>query len=70
MKRTEESSSGEARFPRLLKVPEAARYLSFPRKQIYLLIWGREVPAIRRGKSYYIDVRDLDAFVDRAKRVA
>ncbi len=53
--------------PRLLRIAEAARYLGATVWFIRGLIWARQVPYLRLGKRYVIDVRDLDTFIERQK---
>lgn len=52
---------------RLLTIQAAAHYLSTTAWAIRSLIWSREVPFLRLGKRFLLDVRDLDAYVDRSK---
>jgi excisionase family DNA binding protein len=53
--------------PRLLRISEAARYLSATPWLIRSLIWSRSIPFLKLGKRHVIDVRDLDAYVDSQK---
>ena len=53
--------------PRLLRVAEAARYLSATPWFIRCLIWSRSIPYLQLGKRHLIDVRDLDTYVDSQK---
>ena len=34
------------------------------------LIYSRQIPYVRVGKRFVIDVKDLDAWLERTKRVA
>lgn len=54
---------------RLLTIQAAAEYLSTTPWAIRSLLWGREVPFLRLGKRFLLDVRDLDAWIDRNKAV-
>jgi excisionase family DNA binding protein len=51
----------------MLTVQRAAKYLSLPVSQIRDLYWSRQLPIIRRGKRIIIDIRDLDAWVEKTK---
>lgn len=53
--------------PRLLRIAEAAHYLSATPWFIRSLIWGRQIPYITFGKRHLLDVRDLDSYVDSRK---
>jgi excisionase family DNA binding protein len=53
--------------PRLLRIQDAARYLSCTNTFIETLIREKTVPSFILGKRRLIDVVDLDAFVDRKK---
>ncbi len=68
MRQVKDGTSEEA--PRLLTVVAAAAYLSTNVKQVRRLIWGRSVPFIKLGKRHLIDWKDLDAWVERTKKVA
>lgn len=56
--------------PRLLRIAEAARYLSATPWFIRSLIWSHSIPFLQLGKRHLIDVRDLDAYVDSQKGAA
>jgi excisionase family DNA binding protein len=51
--------------PRLISVKEAAVYLSTTVPFIRTLIYRRELPFLKAGKKYVIDLVDLDKWVDR-----
>jgi excisionase family DNA binding protein len=56
--------------PRLLRVTEAARYLSTGTKAIRALIQAGALPYVQlraHNSPFLIDVRDLDAFIDARK---
>jgi excisionase family DNA binding protein len=53
---------------RLLTLPEAAHYLGCTLWSIRELIWKGQLPYTRFGKRFQVDVRDLDALVEREKR--
>ena len=56
--------------PRLLRVHQAAEYLSVTPWFIRSLIWSRSIPFLQFGKRHLIDVRDLDAYIDAQKAAA
>jgi excisionase family DNA binding protein len=60
-------STNHDQSPRMLTVPQAAAYLSCPIWTVRTLIWSREIPVIKPGKSYLIDRQDLDRWIDRTK---
>jgi excisionase family DNA binding protein len=54
--------------PRLLSVPEAARYLGgISVWTVRALAWRGEIPEVRIGRRLLFDVQDLDSLVERSK---
>ncbi len=53
---------------RLVTVRQAATYLGRSPWAVHWLIHQGELPFVRTGKKMYIDVSDLDAYIDRNKR--
>jgi excisionase family DNA binding protein len=53
--------------PRLLRITDAARYLSCTNTFIETLIREKKVPSIILGKRRLIDTIDLDRFVEDEK---
>jgi excisionase family DNA binding protein len=53
--------------PRLLRVKDAAIYLSFSRRSIRELIATRRIPHLRMGRVFFVDRVDLDQFIDQNK---
>lgn len=53
---------------RLLTLPEAAYYLGCTIWSVRDLIWKGELPYTRFGKRFQVDVRYLDAMIEREKR--
>jgi excisionase family DNA binding protein len=53
---------------RLFTLPEAARYLGCTLWSVRDLIWKGALPYTRFGKRFQVDVRDLDALIEREKR--
>ena len=59
--------------PRLLDIEDAGRYLSMSDKAIRELIYQGELAYVQKiaGRSpYLIDIRDLDKWIERNKRLA
>jgi excisionase family DNA binding protein len=57
----------DANGPRLLRILEAARYLSSTPWFVRTLIWTKEIPYVRAGKRHLVDRRDLDAYIESVK---
>jgi len=56
--------------PRLLRITQAAQYLSVTNWFMETLLRENEIPSLMLGKRKVVDVRDLDAWVDKQKSVA
>ena len=56
--------------PRLLTVQEAATYLSTTVPFIRTLIYRRELPYVKAGKRFVIDIVDLDKWIENTKQLA
>ena len=54
---------------RLLGTKDAAEYLGVSIWTLRDLIWNGELPIVRFGRKQYVDVKDLNALVDRNKTV-
>jgi excisionase family DNA binding protein len=54
---------------RLYTIPEAAHYLGRSSYSMRTLIWNGELPVIKNGEGgkMWIDVNDLDLWIDRNK---
>jgi excisionase family DNA binding protein len=52
---------------RLLNVREAAKFLGTTPGSLYSMVWRREVPFVKIGRSLRFDVRDLDALIEASK---
>ena len=57
--------------PRLLTLKKAADILGLTVWAIRERIWAGHIPVIQfpGGRKLYVDIRDLDAFIDSHKRV-
>ena len=56
--------------PRLLRITEAARYLSCSYFFIETLIRDKTVPSYILGRRRVLDIRDLDEYIDRLRNQA
>jgi excisionase family DNA binding protein len=56
--------------PRMLRVQDAARYLSSTTWFIATLLREGKIPSLFFGKRRVVDVNDLDAWVERQKMAA
>lgn len=54
---------------RLFTIKEAAVYLGRPVWGVRELIWAGKLPYIQDGRKYYLDVNDLDKYIERVKVV-
>ncbi len=54
---------------RLLRVSEAAEYLSATHSCVRRLIWGGHLPCVMLGRFVRIDRGDLDAFIQAHRSV-
>ena len=52
---------------RLYTIPEAAIYLGHTIWGIRSLIWSERLPIIQYGRKQWIDIKDLDGFIEKEK---
>jgi len=52
---------------RLLSTKDAAQYLNLSIWTLRDLIWKGELPIVRFGRKQYLDVKDLNALIERNK---
>jgi excisionase family DNA binding protein len=52
---------------RLLSLTHVAVYLDRPVSSVRTLIWNGKLPYVQEGRKMYVDVRDLDLYIERAK---
>lgn len=52
---------------RLYDLKSAAEYLGRPVWGVRELIWAGKLPIVRDGRKQYVDVYDLDRFIERNK---
>jgi len=60
------SANGEVR-PRLLTVEQAAVYIGRTKDAIQHMIASCKVPTVRSDRRVFIDIRDLDSWIDENK---
>ena len=53
---------------RLYNLKEAAEYLGRPVWGIRELIWAGKIPAIQDGRKQYLDIFDLDKYIEHFKK--
>jgi len=60
---------GNPIFPRLLPLIDAAQWLGLTVWAMRERIWAGEIPVVRfpGGRKMYLDVRDLESFIERNK---
>jgi len=65
----EKSRKPQAEGPvkRLYSIPEAAFYLGRTVDALREMIWAGKLQSVRDGKRILLDVRDMDAWIDRNK---
>lgn len=56
---------------RLYNLKEAAEYLGRTVWGVRTLIWNGDIPVVRvsNGRKIYVDIKDLDAYIDNNKTV-
>jgi len=52
---------------RLYSVAEAAIYLGRSPWSVRRLIWSGELPEVRAGRRVHLDIKDMDAFIEKNK---
>jgi len=67
---SQRSQPNQTLTPRLLRITEAAKYLSASVWFVRSLIWERRIPFCKFGKRLLLDQADLDAFVAAQKEGA
>ncbi len=54
---------------RLYAIPEAAEYLGHKIWGVRTLIWSGKLPVVQHGRKMFLDLKDLDAFIESNKKV-
>jgi len=52
---------------RLYDLAAVGCYLGMPVYSVREMLWRGDVPYVRIGRRQYVDLRDLDAFIEQAK---
>ena len=52
---------------RLYNLQEAAVYLARPVFSVRTLIWKGALPYVKEGRRQYLDVHDMDKYIERSK---
>jgi excisionase family DNA binding protein len=60
----EKTQSGRKR---LYSIPEAGEYLGRTAWAVRHLIWNGNLPSVRIGKRVQVDIKDMDALIEKSK---
>ena len=52
---------------RLYDLKEAATYLGRPVFSVRTLIWNGALPYVKEGRKFYLDIFDMDTYIERNK---
>lgn len=52
---------------RLYSIPEAAQYLGRSSWSVRHLVWSGKLPEVRAGRRVHLDIKDMDAFIEKNK---
>ena len=52
---------------RLYDLKEAAYYLGRPVFSVRTLIWNGALPCVKDGRKQYVDIYDMDAYIEKNK---
>jgi excisionase family DNA binding protein len=55
--------------PRLLTVEEAGRYLGRSKESVQHLVAGAKLRVVRSDRRVFLDIRDLDSWIEASKTV-
>jgi excisionase family DNA binding protein len=56
--------------PRLLTVDQAAVYLARSKDAVQHMVAARKLPVVRDGRRVFLDVRELDRWIEQSKEPA
>ena len=59
---------GSPMWKRLYTLKEAALYLGRPVFSLRTLLWNGKLPYIQDGRKYYLDIRDMDTYIEQQKQ--
>jgi excisionase family DNA binding protein len=65
----EDGGQGNKSTKRLYSLREAAVYLGRTRPAMRELIWAGKIPMVRCDRRIFVDIRDLERFVEQNKVV-
>ena len=54
---------------RLYDLKEAAHYLGRPIFSVRTLIWNGALPFVKDGRKQYVDIYDMDAYIEKNKEI-
>ena len=54
---------------RLYDLKEAAYYLGRPVFSVRTLIWNGALPCVKDGRKQYVDIYDMDAYIEKNKEI-
>lgn len=54
---------------RLYDLKEAAYYLGRPVFSVRTLIWNGALPCVKDGRKQYIDIYDMDSYIEKNKEI-
>lgn len=54
---------------RLFDLKEAAVYLGRPVFSVRTLIWNGKLPYVKEGRKQYIDLMEMDKYIERNKEI-
>jgi len=63
-------ASGGTITPRLLTVDQAAIYLGRTKEAVQHMVAARKLPVVRDGRRVFLDVRELDGWIEQNKEAA
>jgi excisionase family DNA binding protein len=52
---------------RLFDLKSAATYLGRPVWGVRTLVWNGELPVVRSGRKMYLDIEDMNRYIERQK---
>lgn len=55
--------------PRLYDIKKAAQYMGCSIWTARTLIWNGSLPYIKFGRKYFVDVQDINRFIEKEKQV-
>ena len=53
---------------RLYNIKESAEYLGQTDWGMRSLVWSKKLPVVRHGRKIWLDLKDLDAFIEANKK--